>query len=163
MQDGQDEAAFRRTRQLEELRLDISEVDTYAREVDAEFGGSWLVSDADPIRLVLAVTTDPAPHRAAVAGRLEHPDRLDVVQVRYPHAELREIQRAVDADATGVAAFAAVAIDAPTNAVVVTLGAANEVYADELRLRFGDRVRVEVELTDSPAARPEERRDAPGR
>jgi hypothetical protein len=155
--DGQDEA-IRRTRKLEELRLDISEVDTYAREVDAEFGGSWLLPDADPVRLVLAVTTDAAGHRAALADRLERPDRLDVVQVQYAHAELRDVQRLIDAD--GVAT---VVIDAPTNTVVVTVRAANELYADELRLRFGDRVRVELELTDSPAAPQEERRDAPGR
>ena len=157
MQDGQDEA-MRRTRQLEELRLDISEADTYAREVDAEFGGSWVFPDADPVRLVLAVTTDPAGHRAALADRLEHPDRLDVVQVRYAHAELRDVQRLIDADGVAEAA-----VDAPANTVVVTLRSANDVYADELRLRFGDRVRIELALTDPPAAHEEERRDAPGR
>jgi hypothetical protein len=157
VQDGQEEA-IRRTRQLEELRLDISEVDAYAREVDDEFGGSWQVQEADPIRLVLAVTTDPAPHRDALRTRLEHADRLDVVQVRYPHAELREVHRVIDAErGRGVVS---VAIDPATNAVVVTLSAANAAYADELGLRYGDRVRIALELTDSPAARPEERRDA---
>ena len=158
MQDGPDEAAIRRTSQLEELRLDISEVDTYAREVDAVFGGSWLLTDADPVRLVLAVTDDPEPHRAALTSRLEHADRFDVVRVRYPHAELRDTQRVIEAD--GVAE---VAIDAPTNSVVVTMQKSDAVYVDELRLRFDDRVRVELALTDSPAARPAERRDAPGR
>jgi hypothetical protein len=163
--DGQDDA-IRRTRQLEELRLDISEVDTYAREVDAEFGGSWLLQDDDPIRLVLAVTTDPVPHRAALASRVEHADRLDVVQVRFAHAELREVQRTIEGEQAGDDTVAGVAIDPAQNAVVVTLRAENALYADELRLRFGARVRIELGLTDptdSPAVRPTERRDAPER
>ena len=162
MQDGQEEA-IRRTRQLEELRLDISEVDAYAREVDDEFGGSWQVQEADPIRLVLAVTTDPAPHRDALRTRLEHADRLDVVQVRHAHAELREVQRTIEADRADDDTVAGVAIDPARNVVVVTLRGENVLYVDELRLRYGDRVRIELSLTDSPAASPAERRDAPER
>jgi hypothetical protein len=142
-----DDDAIRRARQQEELWDDIAEVDSYAREIDDEFGGSWVAVERDPVRLVLAVTGDPDRHRDAIAGRLEYPDRLDVVSVAQSHAQLRALQREVETDLEETATLGAALIDPTRNVVVVRLHEAEATFVDELRLRYGDRIAVEV-VTD---------------
>lgn len=72
-------------------------VTDYARQLGSESGGLYVTSDG---RLVLQVTSDPAPHRIALAS-----DGMEacVVQTKYSEAELTSIRAQLEPQLRSIA------------------------------------------------------------
>ena len=85
-------------RQQEALWADAAVVENYAAALDVdEFGGMWWNNDRDPVAFVLAVTNRSADHTDALRQLVEHPEQVDVVEVRCSQQALRSLQDELDA------------------------------------------------------------------
>ncbi len=130
-------------RQQQELWADAAVVEHYASALDVDdFGGVWWDNDRDPVAFVLAVTNRSDDHIDALRQLVEHPERVDVVEVRYSQEALRALQDELDG-LRGVYPISTTHADAAAGVVVVGLSRDDADIRTELEVRFGDTITVE--------------------
>ena len=122
-------------------------VQAYGDAHASEFGGVWI--DQEHHTVVSAWTANPAFHRVAILTGIGKAGPLDVRQVRYSEAELRELQdRMTDARgwlATIPAAMTFSSVDVMTNRAELGISSANPQAAALIQAHFGvppDKLRV---------------------
>jgi len=104
-------------------------VQGYAATVPEAFGGLYI--DQSAHRVVALFTTEPEANRVAILARLGRFGPLQVRQVRYTEAELRDLQDRIPGELAGAwigeigAAWTGVGVDTINNRVELSISSAN--------------------------------------
>ena len=135
--------AVRWALQQQEMAADCAAVERYAAGLAVdEFAAVWWDNEPDPVVFVLAVTGRADEHAAALRRLIEHPHRLQVVEVKRSERALRAVQDELHG-LWRVYPISSIAVDAPAGVVSVWFRREDPDARAALERRFGDAIRVE--------------------